>query len=212
MKNNCPLIKICGIKDLETTREAISFGVHFIGLVLYEKSKRFIPISLADEISAMVKQLGAIPVAVFVDKNAKEITNICKSLGVNHVQLYGNSKKEHSKLKDNIHRIYVKQVSSNGVIKDKNDEMKLDKYRDFILYDGMQPGSGEGYLYHSLKINPHFRYFIAGGLNKNNIHSLLTTHRPYGVDISTGVENSDGRKDKYLISEFIRKVRMYHDA
>lgn len=209
-----PKIKICGIKNPNMALNAIALGANYIGLIFHENSKRNITFKVAEEISGVTKKAGGIPVAVFVNQHAKEMSRICNELNIDHVQLHGNiPRKEHYKLNPSIHRIYVKQVTHHAtVINNDQGEKQLNKDRDFILYDGVNPGSGESYLFHDLALSHEFRCFIAGGLTINTIDFVIKTCRPYGVDVSSGVENNEGEKDKNLISEFIHTARSYYEA
>src|SRR3990167_4033618 len=133
-----PLIKICGITDPNIARDAITLGATYIGLVMYTKSKRYVPLPLANTIAYAVKKQGGIPVAVFVDADAKQMQMICDYCDMNTVQLHGAvSRKNHYLLPDTYQRIYVRPVNQVGIMQTDDDAglAYLNEKRDKLLFD-----------------------------------------------------------------------------
>lgn len=200
-------IKICGLCDPQLAFDAAQLGADFIGMVFYEKSKRHVDIEQAKQTVKYAKQGGAQPVGVFVDTNADEIESICNKTDIQIAQLHGVvAKKAYKNLPKKITRIYVIKVNYNGIINDE-DISFLNKQEDFLLYDGINYGSGKSFCLDNFKPRSDFRFFLSGGLNAANIKNAISIVNPYGVDVSTGVENEFGQKNIKLIKQFIRRAK-----
>jgi len=200
-------IKICGLKDPELAYKAAKEGADYIGIMFYPKSKRVVELATAIEIAKATKKAGAQPVAVFVDHCADKMLEICETADIQIAQLHGEiSRREHQFLPEEIKRIYVLHVNNLGeIVNGADPEIKLLKaQRDYFLFDGLVGGMGK-----QIKIDcvgdfaRRMRFFIAGGLNKDNVGLIIDRCKPYGVDVSSGVEDEKGNKSLALISEFI---------
>jgi hypothetical protein len=84
-----PLIKICGITNVSDAELAAKAGADFIGMILWPKARRAVSVETAAKISAMAKNNGAKPVAVFVDEDFADIVRTCKNAGISIAQLHG---------------------------------------------------------------------------------------------------------------------------
>lgn len=206
------IIKICGIKDPELAGRAVELGAKYIGLMMYKGSKRHVTLENATAIAKEVRNKGGVPVPVFVDSNANEMLEICEKLSIDTVQLHGSiSRRQHHQLPSYIRRIYVIHVDDNGHVTIGEDEQESVEYlnadRDILLFDRFTGGSGKSFDWNHF-INPFCMPFIlAGGLNPINVKSAIKTLEPYGIDVSSGVENESGNKDPFLIKEFIAAAR-----
>jgi phosphoribosylanthranilate isomerase len=208
------LIKICGIKDLKIAEFAVQQGANYIGLVFHPASKRNVTIAQAKQIADTTRNTGGTPVAVVVDQTAAEIETICQETGITVVQLHGTRAKQNEYLlPETLQRIFVCSVNNDGTIKDSESKgiENLNSSRDFLLFDGLQAGSGqpfnwENFTYHH-QYHHKFRWFLSGGLSPDNIRQALTQLNPTGVDVSSGVEDIQGSKDIKLIKKFIENVK-----
>ena len=207
------IIKICGITNFQDAEFAVKNGANWIGIIQYPKSARHVEILQAKAISAKVRDLGAEPVGVFVNSSAAEILTICQQANLNYIQLHGPiSRQAHHLLSDAFTRIYVRSVTYEGALIEDIDggEKYLVKERDYLLFDGMNAGSGcsfnWGNLNGKIKTLTEMRFLIAGGLNSENVANAITILQPDGVDVSSGVESSLGVKSQPLIESFIKKV------
>jgi phosphoribosylanthranilate isomerase len=205
-------IKICGIKSLVIAEAAVKAGAHFIGLIFDPKSRRAIDLATACAIAHKVRAMGAEPVAVFTDADATHMKEICNQAAIQYVQLHGkNAREQHVLLPEVWHRIYVCPVAKNGVIviDDPKSIKQLKPTRDFLLFDGMQAGSGTTFSWDNFKIPqqfPPFSWFLSGGLRKKNVCQGIKQLTPDGVDVSSGVEDETGEKAINLIQEFINLI------
>jgi tryptophan synthase beta chain/phosphoribosylanthranilate isomerase len=207
------LIKICGITDPDTAAQAAKLGANYIGLMFYKNSKRYVTLEQAQAIVPAIKNNGAEPVAVFVDANADVMLAICQTAGISIVQLQGDiSRGEHPLLPTSFKRIFVCDVSQTGqaIISNEAAFNALDKTRDFLMFDSSKPGTGTAFSWNNFAHQHAFPWFLAGGLNPNNVSEALEQLNPDGVDVSSGVENQNARKDIRLIENFITAVRGLH--
>ena len=207
------MIKICGIQDVDIAAQAAMMGANFIGLIFHPESRRFVTIAEAREISQAIIAAGATPVAVFVDHTANDMLTICQQTDIQTVQLHGlTARTQHPFLPAHFQRIFVLPVSDQQELQIDASISSLEVARDFILIDHIVPGSGICIDHTSLHYTLPFRWFLAGGLTANNVTTAIENLQPNGVDISSGVESPSGKKDIFLVQQFIKTVRGYSDA
>ncbi len=174
------LIKICGLMDPETATFAARKGANFIGLLFSKVSPRSICLEKAKEIACAARMAGAEPVAVFADETLEEMKKIIEELELKVVQLHGDVPRSFCSALD-VQKIYV----ADG----KPFPSALDPKRDFLLFEKhFQDPQG-------------FRFFVAGGLNAENVQETIVKYTPHGVDASRGV------RDSAAIASFIEKAR-----
>ncbi len=206
-------IKICGVKNKKIAMHAIDAGANFIGFVFYEKSHRNITIKDSEQILSEIKDL-TIPVAVTVNPDDNLLDDLLR-IGFKYIQLHGQETQEmvkRIKLKYDFKIIKAIGISSF------NDIEELEKYEPFVEYflfdsspqDNVQGGTGNMFdwkIIENLSITKNF--FLSGGLNKDNIISAINLTKTSYFDVSSGVEDSEGIKDKQLITEFIDKIKNF---
>lgn len=217
-----PLVKICGVTSARDAALACDAGANFIGMILWPKSKRAVGTETAREVASEVKARGAIPVAVFVDESAEEITAVCDAIGCDHAQLHGDGARAALEtLPTRIKAIWVLNAEKDGRIVTSlpGDEEKLIAERqkkmsgpqgwkaaidfvsgprrvvDWVLIDGVSAGSGTTFDWSNLKVPrgcSRKGWLLAGGLNPENVARAVETLRPNGVDVASGVANDSG--------------------
>lgn len=195
-------IKICGLTNINDISYANEAMPDYIGFV-FAKSKRQINFELAKELrknlSASIKAVG-----VFVNEEIGIIKDLCDKNIIDLVQLHGDENKEYIKmLKKEISKPVIK------AIRVKNSLNDVSFNTDYILFDTFSKnqygGSGESFNW-SLVKNYKQPFFLAGGLNIENIENAIKIANPYCVDISSGVE-TNGVKDRGKMIEIVKKVR-----
>lgn len=193
-------IKICGLSrqtDIDYVNEA---KPDFIGFVFAE-SKRQVTLEAAQEMRNRL-DLSITPVGVFVNTSIEEIEYFYNKGVIKIVQLHGQE--------DETYIINLKQRCNVQVIKairvDSTDDIIKwqNSSADFLLLDNGTGGTGKTFDWGLIPKSTK-PYFLAGGINKNNIDSALNL-RPYCIDVSSGAE-TDGLKDKEKILHLVRKVR-----
>ncbi|WP_181881449.1 phosphoribosylanthranilate isomerase [Helicobacter sp. MIT 99-5507] len=196
-------IKTCGLFRLEDIEYANILKSDFIGFV-FAKSKREVDFTIAKKLkSHLDSQIQA--VGVFVNAPINKILEAIDLRIIDIVQLHGNESIEfisNLKSKTNAKIIYAIGINNENSI----DYTKCDLV-DFLLFDNIKGGSGESFDWNLLsKIKlPNKPYFLAGGININNIQKAIALH-PYGIDVSGGLE-SNGYKDFYKMKTIITQVR-----
>lgn len=204
------LIKVCGITDPTTATAAATAGADYIGMVFDKNSVRFLPEVEAHAIVQATIAAGAIPVAVFVEQNAETITQICKLLSINTVQLHGNiARSALAFLPEYLHCFYAVPIDEmTGKALCAIPFHTLRRNRDFLLLDNSQAGSGKRINSSQIdSISNGYPYFLAGGLTAKNVKNAIFSSHAIGVDVSSGVEQERGLKDINLIRAFIKNCR-----
>ena len=208
-------IKICGITEAAHALAAAEAGADFIGLV-FAPSKRQVTLERAREIVLAVKDSGKPPltVGVFVNTAAPDVNLIADRCGLDWVQLSGDEPWEG--LRD-IERPVIKaiRVPQKVYAEEITANLKAGYEllgKDFICLldthvEGSYGGSGQTFDWGLVrKVSERLPVVIAGGLSAENVGQAIKTLRPWGVDVSSGVETG-GVKDISKIKAFIEAVR-----
>lgn len=199
------LIKICGITRIEDARSAVDAGANALGFIFYPPSPRYID---PDHAQAIIKVLPPFvtTVGVFVNQGPEEVARFLDKAQVNLLQLHGDEDPELCRSYDHpyIKSLRVKAVEEAGLAAQYPDArgILLD-----TLVSEVYGGSGEAFAWQRLPSSVTQPVILAGGLNADNVSKAIRLVRPYGVDVSTGVEIAKGIKDEAKITEFVAAVR-----
>tara|TARA_Y100000590_G_scaffold466742_1_gene643169 strand:+ start:7748 stop:8404 length:657 start_codon:yes stop_codon:yes gene_type:complete len=205
-------IKICGIKNFTILNCCNELEVNYFGLMFYKKSPRYIEIEEAKSLIKDQKNKYSIPVGVFVNHKFEELIRIVNLLNLNYVQLHGEESNEYIlnlKKKNDVKILKVIKIEN------KNDlsNIQLFSEADFFLFDykpknsELPGGNAKSFDWTILKEKKIDKpWFISGGLNKNNLNDLLNILNPYGIDISSGVEDLPGIKNEEKIKEIVEII------
>ena len=203
MTNGKPLIKICGIRTVADALAAAEAGADAVGLVRAPGSKRELDLKVATEISQQVP-IPLEPIGVYVEASISDI----ESLPTRWIQLHGEETPEEvTRIANTTHRRVIR-----GFPFDPNACKAWDAHPqiDILLLDGPNAGSGQGFdhdLLAEVISTLKTPVIVAGGLTPENVGEIVRTVRPFGVDVSSGVESSPGTKDHGLIKAFCEAVR-----
>ena len=218
-------IKICGITSLEDAQLAVLAGADAIGFILAPSPRRITPQAIrkiTKELPSSIEKIG-----VFVDAPIEEILVVCETAGLTGVQLHGESSADdaanlRARLKK--HRMRVVEVvhyPGDSTVFDRHlralcSQTAADPDRSAVLVDtaiiGKLGGTGVPFDWRSaqgsfLQHSAPLRLIAAGGLHPKNVRQAIQMLRPWGVDVSSGVEAAPGRKDHARLTEFIRAAR-----
>ena len=189
-------VKICGLSTKEAVKTAVSTGADYIGFV-FAPSKRQVTLEqaaeLAEIIPANVKKVG-----VFVSPNRTELLEAIEKVGLDLAQIHGQVAND---LFENLPcaSIQALQVDGNGQVSNSQ--------ADYLLFDAPVAGSGQTFDWGRLDTTELAQpFFIAGGLNEDNVEEAIQHFTPFAVDVSSGVE-TDGQKDHEKIRRFIERVK-----
>ncbi|MGE4397521.1 MAG: phosphoribosylanthranilate isomerase [Sulfurimonas sp.] len=191
--------KICGITSYEDAMIAIEAGADALGFVFYEPSPRYIS---PKEARAIIKRLPPFveKVALFVNSDAQVINSYCQEAGATLAQIHFEAPDE---LYEQLFVPYIKVVRA----KEPSDILKFsDEYRLVDAYCESYGGSGKRLNIEWFKGVDCSKIILAGGLDPQNVSSVKE-YGFYGVDVSSGVELSYGKKDALKVREFIKNAK-----
>lgn len=207
-------VKICGITNLEDALVAAHAGADFLGFICYPRSRRYITPEAAGRIIRALREAGEpiTTVGVFVNASLEEIRCAMRVAGFDLAQLHGDEPPE-----------MVRALGPRA-------------YKGFRLRDEAGVEIAIGYAHHS-STGPHLlvdayhphayggtgltvplslaravaarvpRLMLAGGLTPDNVFDVVKAVRPWGVDVSSGVERAAGRKDHEKIRAFVTQCK-----
>lgn len=204
-------VKICGITNEVDARAAIDAGVDALGFNLVPQSKRYIDIqAAADWIDKLPKEIFR--VAVMADPNWEDACRTSQLPFINALQLHGSETAE-----------FCRQLADAGIpfakavpVTASQSLANLPNYfTDTVILDsstgGAFGGTGKPFPWkfapEFVRHHPRMNVILAGGLNPENVAQAVSLVRPRGVDVTTGVEVSAGRKDKRLLKAFVLAAR-----
>lgn len=199
-------IKICGITNIEDALKAVELGVDALGFVFYEKSPRKITKEKAKEIIGSLPK-EVVKVGLFVDELEEKVNEIASYCNFDILQFHGDETPDYCKK-------FPQKIIKAFRIKDKESLANIPKYEvDYYLLDAYSEaapgGTGKTFNWDLAKEAKKFGrpIILSGGLNSDNIIGALEKVSPFGVDVSSGVESSPGRKDHKKLKDFITKMR-----
>jgi phosphoribosylanthranilate isomerase len=199
-------IKICGVRDVDTALAAADAGADAIGLVFAEGSPRLLsPDDAYDIMSALPPFVAS--VGVFRDQSVDEFSDIEEVCPTLYNQLHGN---EDARTVKSCGPDVIKAIAFH----EATIEADLFKWAGVeevcaILIDAPSPGEGKPFDWHKLRSAMNIvttPIIIAGGLTPETVGECIRTLRPFGVDVSSGVERERGTKDTDLIRSFCDAV------
>ena len=189
-------VKICGLSTKEAVKTAVSAGADYIGFV-FAPSKRQVTLEQAAELAEIIPS-HIQKVGVFVSPSLAELLEAVDKVGLDFVQVHGQVV---DKLFENLPcaSIQAVQVDGNGHVPNSQ--------ADYLLFDAPVAGSGQTFDWGQLDTTELAQpFFIAGGLNEDNVARAIQHFSPFAVDVSSGVE-TDGQKDHEKIRRFIERVK-----
>ena len=199
-------IKICGLSRREDIAYVNECKPDFIGFVFYEKSKRAVTLEKALELKGLLDR-SIKTVGVFVNAAPEFVAELAALGAIDLIQLHGDEDADYCRQLRLLTDVpLIKAVRVRG----KESLVGLEKYPvDYFLFDTYQQGvyGGTGKRFEvELGQDIPKPFFIAGGLDADNVAAVIKKNKPFAVDVSGGVE-TDGCKDPKKISAFIASVR-----
>ncbi len=189
-------VKICGLSTKEAVKTAVSAGADYIGFV-FAPSKRQVTVEQATELAKFIPS-HIQKVGVFVSPSRAELLEAVDKVGLDLVQVHGQVADD---LFENLPcgSIQAVQVDEGGHVPNSQ--------ADYLLFDAPVAGSGQTFDWGQLDTTELAQpFFIAGGLNEDNVARAIQHFSPFAVDVSSGVE-TDGQKDHEKIRRFIERVK-----
>lgn len=208
-------VKICGLTTLEHARYASGAMADFLGYIFYENSPRYIEPSEAAAIITWIE--GPANVGVFVNKSIDDVNDIARLTGIQYVQLHGDESPEYCELID---KPIIKgfRVTADDTAETLRD--RVQPYRDaaaYFLFDAYSPdvygGSGKSFNWDILaEFDSPRPFLLAGGLSAENVKQAVRKVRPYGLDVSSSLEDEPGIKSFEKMETFFDTMQEIWDG
>ena len=194
-------VKICGICDEKAAAAAVEAKADLLGFHFCSSARRVRP----EEARAIVDSLRDRPVlvGVFIDQDPDEVWQIADFVGLDLLQLHGSEAPG-----------YDAGFPVMKVLKVREDRVpSAEGWPDPVMLDSwsadQRGGTGRTWRWEEArKLLSERRVFIAGGLEPGNVGKVVSAFRPYGVDVSSGVESAVRVKDAEKMRAFVRAVRL----
>ncbi|MBE0505047.1 MAG: phosphoribosylanthranilate isomerase [Desulfuromonadales bacterium] len=199
-------IKICGITEPGDALHAVDCGADALGFVFYERSPRAITPDKAQAIIAQLPPFVTV-VGLFVNEDPRIIRDVADHCHLDVIQYHGDETPE---------TVQMAPRRSIRALRIKGDAT-IDDFAAYpasgLLIDAWVEGvfGGTGVLSNwqiAAEIAKKRPVILAGGLTPENVAAAIQAVRPYGVDVSSGVENAPGRKDRKKVAAFISAAQL----
>jgi len=203
-------VKICGLTNLEDARWAWHCGADLLGLILVPASPRYLPPERAQELARQLRAEGCCTplVGVFAEADPQVIGEMALRCGLDLAQLHGHEDHPFS-----LGDLALPAIVARRMRGETDWATWATPGTWAILLDRYDPtrlgGSGQTWDWTRYQAPPSGapRVILAGGLTPHNVTTAIAAVRPWGVDVSSGVEVAPGHKDPRLVEQFIRCVR-----
>lgn len=203
-------IKICGITNPEDAISAVELGADALGFIFYPQSRRYVT---AERAAIIIKDLPpfTFKIGVFVDQEPEEILKTVNECRLDGIQLHGHESPEFCA---RFRRRVIK-----GLRPQRQEEVaNIADYRvDAFLLDSYHPdmlgGTGATFDWELAVAAKMFGIpvILSGGLNPENVAEAVRLVKPYGIDVASGVETFQGKKDPEKMRDFIEQARWASD-
>lgn len=192
-------VKICGITNFEDAIQAIESGADALGFVFYNKSPRYIK---PEEAKKIIEKLPPFidRVGLFVNEDIDTIDTISNYCDLTLCQIHFDVDEEA------LNSIGSKALPVIRAKEAKDILQYRDRYRLVDVYCEAYGGSGKRLNLEWFDEIDCSKIILAGGLNADNLH-VLKKYNFYGVDVSSGVEHTKGKKDYEKVSKFIQNAK-----
>jgi phosphoribosylanthranilate isomerase len=203
-------VKICGITNLDDALAAVDFGADALGFVFVKGSPRHMS---HNEASKIIRRLPSFvtTIGVFFNEKPRQVEKALALTGVDVVQFHGDEPPEMCDIPRRVIKaIRVKNLESLDPLihyRERVSAFLLDTFTADIC-----GGTGQIFNWDIAVYAKQFgRIILAGGLTPANIAAAIAHVRPYGVDVSSGVESEKGKKDHKKMKAFIEKAKGARD-
>jgi phosphoribosylanthranilate isomerase len=202
-------LKICGVTRLADARHAVEQGATAIGFVFWSGSPRYIePIRAAGIMAALPVHVTT--VGVFVNETVKGIKDVIARTGLRLIQLHGDETPSHAAA---LERPVIRAVTLERI----DEAARVWPVDTLWLLDSSDPARGGGTRApidwtRAADAARQRRVILAGGLTPENVAEAIGVVRPYGVDVSSGVEDAPGVKNPEKVTRFVSNARRAFDT
>jgi phosphoribosylanthranilate isomerase len=200
-------LKVCGMTRAAQMQQAYEMGVNYVGMVLYEGSKRSLLPYLEQE-KELIRALPVSKVGVFVNESCDRILSLCDELGLTSIQLHGDETPDFCATV----RQRVNIIKAFRVGPDTNIDALVENYHDvcdYFLFDTHSEaygGSGKSFNWDLLeKALVDKLFFLSGGIGPEDVQKVIDFYHPfhYAIDINSRFETAPGEKDLQQVARFL---------
>ena len=201
-----PLIKICGINDIDILDELVMIdGITFLGFIFYDKSPRNVTNSFLEKINKFDFK-DKKPVCVYVNADRDFINETSSNFRNPILQFHGD---ESNDFCSDFNKDFWKviKVKDNESIKDYVNYPNASKILFENYKKGQHGGTGSSFnwdLINNIK-DLDTKFILSGGINIKNVDNAIDI-KPWCLDVNSGVESSPGKKDIRLIQNLLNKI------
>ncbi|MFE2560560.1 phosphoribosylanthranilate isomerase [Streptomyces sp. NPDC059352] len=197
-------VKVCGLGTAADIDVAFAAGADAVGLVISRTSVRGLDLDRAARLAAHVPP-DVLSVLVVNDTPAADAARMAGELGVNALQLHGPAYRE----EDFAAAAGIFPRLWRATSLSERPDTRVGAYgEEVLLLDSPRAGSGESWDLSLLETaRPEGAWLLAGGLTPENVGAAIDQARPWGVDVSSGVESAPGVKDHHRIRTFLATAK-----
>jgi phosphoribosylanthranilate isomerase len=199
-------VKICGITSTEQAQMAQQYGADALGLVIYEKSPRYVSVEQAAKIRAAITS-PTLAIALLVNPSESLVKQVIEQVKPDFIQFHGDE------VPDFCHQFdfpFIRAVRMRDGL-DINAEVAAYNAEGGFLFDAwsddLYGGTGHSFDWSRLPTTTDYQLILAGGLTAENVNQAVAMTQPYMVDVSGGVESSPGVKDPQKVKAFITEAK-----
>lgn len=200
-------VKICGVTTEEDALLVAAMGADAVGMVFAASSRRITAGVARDIVRRLPPEV--LSVGVFRDESRERVVETANTIGLRVVQLHGHESAEDTRwVAERVPNV----IRAFSIADPSLEQSRLAEFGSVaLLIDSPMPGSGEAFDWESLdQLSLRRPFLLAGGLEPTNVAAAVETVRPWGVDVSSGVEARPGVKDPVKVQRFIANARHAH--
>jgi phosphoribosylanthranilate isomerase len=195
-------VKVCGVTNEEDALLAVAMGADAVGFVFAPSRRQVAPQRAAEIVRRLPAEI--VTVGVFRDESRERVVETAHRARLRAVQLHGHESPADTHWIHQRVSLIIKAFAAGDPQLDHADEYAADAF----LIDSAAPGSGEVFDWSLAEGAPsNRRIILAGGLTPENVADAVRVVRPWGVDVSTGVEAGPGRKDARKMRAFVEAAK-----
>lgn len=195
-------VKVCGLRTADDVRVAAEAGADAVGFVLHPASPRYVDAGAARDLVAQVPS-SMLSVVVVAEHAAADAARITCEIGADVLQLHGRYTADAFAVAA---REPIRLWRATSLAQDP--DLHVGRYgEEVLLLDSPRAGSGETWDAEAMDRRPDGNWLLAGGLDPDNVGPAVRRVRPWGVDVSSGVESARGVKDHARIAAFVAAAR-----
>lgn len=195
-------VKICGITNEADALLTVGMGADAVGFVFAPSPRQVTPAVVADIVKRLPYETTTI--GVFRDDSPQRVVDVANHIGLHAVQLHGMESIDDTRWISERVACTIKAFPAGHV----NIPRFAEYGATLLLIDGAAPGSGQVFDWRLAEgVDDPGRLIVSGGLHAGNVGQAIAHLRPWGVDVSTGVESAPGVKDPGKLRAFVSAVR-----